>query len=261
MVGLALPFFMPDAPPVLRFVLGLVAAMGCFRTLDLVRDRSERTLAFRLAHVLVVVDTRRLPRGPRTFDGRRAILGVAFGVIALAAFLAYRTLAPMTSGAIALAIRWSGGLVFAYALTELAYALLTVGCRAAGFDVYELHRAPALARSVQEFWGERWNRTVSAWLAEHCMRPLARVRRAHLGVFVAFVASAILHAYLTLIAIGVPMACVMLGYFLVQGLLVLVELRVGVTKWRPAAGHAWTIGVMVATSPMFIEPMLRVLRW
>lgn len=211
--------------------------------------------------MLVVVDTRRLPRGPRRFEGRRALLGVTFGGLALAAFLAYRTLAPMTSGATALALRWGLGLVFAYGLTELAYALLTVGCHAVGLDVYELHRAPALARSVQEFWGERWNRTVSAWLAEHCMRPLARVRRAHLGVFVAFVASAILHAYLTVIAIGVPMALVMLGYFCVQGLLVLVELRIGVVKWRPAAGRAWTIGVMMATSPMFIEPMLRVLRW
>ena len=260
-LALPLPLLMPDVAPFLRFVLGLGLGMACLRTLDLVRERGERSVAFRIGHVVMPLDTRRFQSAPATFERRHAVVAVAFGLLALASFGAIHELAPTSAGPGSLVLRWGAGLVFAYAITDVVYALSTVGFHAVGVQVYELHRAPALARSVQEFWGERWNRTVSAWLGEHFLRPFARRRWARLGVLAAFGASGLLHAYLVLISIGGPMTLLVLGYFLVQGALVLVELRLRVAKWQPLAGRAWTAGVMVATSPMFIEPMLRVLRW
>jgi hypothetical protein len=74
-----------------------------------------------------------------------------------------------------------------------------------------------------------------------------------------FVASAAMHAYIVLPALDVTMAGAALAYFLVQGALALAERPLGVTRWPQAAGRAWTIGVMTATSPMFTEPFLRCL--
>ena len=260
-LALPLPLLMPDVAPLVRFVLGLGLGVACLRTIDLVRERNERSVALRIRHVALPIDTRRLRAAPATFERRHAVVAVVVGALALASFGVIHELAPVAAGPGSVALRWGAGLVFAYAITDFVYALGTVGFHAVGVQVYELHRAPALARSVQEFWGERWNRTISAWLGEHCLRPLARRRMARLGVLASFGVSALLHAYLVLVSIGGPMVLLMLGYFLVQGALVLVEMRLRVTKWRPLAGHAWTVGVMVATSPMFIEPMLRVLGW
>jgi len=86
---------------------------------------------------------------------------------------------------------------------------------------------------VQEFWGRRWNLTVSAWLAETFFRPLARRGKPLLGVFVAFFVSAMLHAYICEAAMGLGMAAMMLAYFGVQGAIVGIELLLGVARWGP----------------------------
>ena len=75
----------------------------------------------------------------------------------------------------------------------------------------------------------------------------------------AFFASAALHAYAVLCGIGTAMALVMLAYFLVQGLLVLLERLLGVQRWSHAAAHAWLLSVMILTSPLFVEPALQTL--
>jgi hypothetical protein len=38
-----------------------------------------------------------------------------------------------------------------------------------------------------------------------------------------------------------------------------IEQAIGVRRWPAAAGHAWTIAWMLALSPMFVEPVLRLL--
>jgi hypothetical protein len=55
------------------------------------------------------------------------------------------------------------------------------------------------------------------------------------------------------------MTILMLGFFLLQGTLVLVESLLGATKWRPLAAHLWTVAWMAGTSPLFTEPLLRVM--
>jgi hypothetical protein len=78
-------------------------------------------------------------------------------------------------------------------------------------------------------------------------------------VAAAFCASAASHAYFTLVAVGWAMALSMLVFFLIQGVFVLFEVRMGVAHWRPALARAWTVVAVLGCSPLFIEPILRIL--
>jgi hypothetical protein len=115
---------------------------------------------------------------------------------------------------------------------------------------------------VQELWGQRWARPVSRWLGEHVFRPLARRRRPGLGALLAFAGSAAFHAYGAWVGLGLveglPMAACVLAYFLVQAVIIAMERWLGVRRWPPWAGHAWTVGWMVVTAPLFVEPAAQV---
>jgi hypothetical protein len=111
---------------------------------------------------------------------------------------------------------------------------------------------------VQEFWGARWNLEVRRWLHLHAFRPFARRRRPLTGVLAAFAASTLLHVGIMLPTGGLAMAGLWAAFFLTQGVLVVVERRLGVATWPRGYAHAWTLFAFGVTSPMFVEPMLRV---
>jgi hypothetical protein len=100
---------------------------------------------------------------------------------------------------------------------------------------------------------------VSAWLRETCFRPLARRGHPLLGLLLGFVVSAIGHAYPVLVALDLPMASMMFTFFVVQAVFVMLEVRFGVARWSRPARRVWTVTLMVASSPLFVEPALRVL--
>jgi len=146
-----------------------------------------------------------------------------------------------------------------YALADSIHAALAALYRLGGQDIPSQHRVPAAARSIREFWGSRWNRTVSRWLDRSLFRAWARRGRPRIGWALAFLVSAAVHAYFVLVAVGPSMALWMASYFLLQGLLVLAELGLHVDRWPRAAAHVWVVAVMLLTAPLFIEPFLRVL--
>jgi hypothetical protein len=80
-----------------------------------------------------------------------------------------------------------------------------------------------------------------------------------LGLLLGFGVSAIGHAYPVFVALDLPMAAMMLAFFLVQGVFVILETRLGVSRWSRPARRAWTVTIMIASSPLFVEPALRVL--
>jgi hypothetical protein len=79
-----------------------------------------------------------------------------------------------------------------------------------------------------------------------------------LGLMLGFVVSAIGHAFPVLVALGASMAAWMLAFFLAQAVFVLLETRLRVARWPRAARRLWTVTLMVASSPLFVEPALRV---
>ncbi len=248
----------PAEATVPRFLVVLFSIVPVFRTIDLLRDETGFGPGRRWLHVFSLVDSRVIRRGP---PGLRAggvvhvALGVAVGTLAYAAVRAASDL----EGWRMWALRWLAALVFAVASSEAVYNGIEEACRAIGLHVPALHRHPARSRTVAEFWGVRWNRTVGAWLRATAYLPLARRGAPRLGVAAAFALSAVTHAWMIWLVIPGWLAASVTAYFVVQGLLVVAEARLGVRAWRRPLSHAWTVTAMTVTSPLFTEPMVRVL--
>ena len=257
--ALATPYLVPVEHPAVRTAAAIFVFVGCMRLVDLASVRWDA--AGRIKHVLSAVDSRKTSRTRPALDVASLAKAAAWGVLAVASWWLVVDFAPTLDphDSRRWFVRWASGLAFIYTLTEAAYALILSGHAAVGLGTPTLHRHPAASRSVQEFWGYRWNRTVSDWLGETFFRPLARRRRPWLGLLLAFTVSAVAHAYIALVAAGFAMAGLMLGFFLLQGAVIVVEMLVGTARWRPPAAHAWTIFWMVGTSPLFTEPFLRML--
>ena len=149
--------------------------------------------------------------------------------------------------------------MFAYAAIDGGYTMVRAVYRAVGFVTPPLHVWPLASMSVGELWGMRWARPVSDWLRKTCFLPLARRAHPALGILLCFVVSAVGHAYPLFVALGPAMAAMMLGYFMLQGAVVVAETRLGIAKWPRALRRSWTVVVMVITSPLFVEPCLRVI--
>ncbi len=260
LTSMGCPWLVPAEHSLLRAIYGLVATVGCARVADLCRG--DWPLRRRVAHVASPVDTRTLVRAPRRIDGARLAAGIGWLGLGVAAWgLVDRE--PETRTALYWALRWGAGAVGVYAVIEAGYALGHVAYSGVGLAPPPLHVSPILSRSVQELWGQRWARPVSRWLGEYVFRPLARRRRPGLGALLAFGGSAAFHAYGAWVGLGlvegIPMAASVLAYFLLQAVAIALERRVGARSWAPWAGHAWTIGWMVVTAPLFVEPAAEVM--
>jgi hypothetical protein len=246
------------SPSIVRGLFCLGAAMAAMRAVDLFRDRRFYPAARRIGHMLSPVDSRLLHDAPSSFDGKAFAVALAW-LAASGAGLWIASLAGRVAVPADWIVRWLGGLLWVYGFVAALWAGLGGFYRLVGFTTPALHRNPIASRSVRELWGERWSLSVGRWLDANLFKPFARWGHPRVGLVAAFFASAALHAYAVLCGIGTAMALVMLAYFLVQGLLVLLERLLGVQRWSHAAAHAWLLSVMILTSPLFVEPALQTL--
>jgi hypothetical protein len=142
-------------------------------------------------------------------------------------------------------------------LTEMLVALAAVLWLPSGQLLAPLHNRPWRARSVADFWGQRWNTYYSDWTRFTIFQPLRR--RPVLALLLAFAFSALLHEAV----INVPLYFVtgralfgtMMIYFLAQPIGVLLERRF---KSKPAVGVACFWVFVVLPAPLIInEGLLR----
>ena len=78
-------------------------------------------------------------------------------------------------------------------------------------------------------------------------------------MFAAFFASGMAHALLVFMAIGDWSYSLANGaFFCVQPVFIVIERRMKIKLWPPAARRAWTISVLAVTSPLFVAPVLQV---
>ena len=259
LTSMGFPWLVPGEHSLLRAIYGLITTLGCARVADL--HRGNWSIRSRLQHVASPVDSRTLVRAPRRIDGARLAAGLGWLVLELAAG-GFVYAQPETRTVAYWALRWFVGAIAVYAAIEAGWTLGHMVYSAVGFEAPPLHVSPILSRSVQALWGQRWARPVSRWLADHIFLPLARRRRAALGALLAFGGSAAFHAYAAWVGLGlvdgIPMAACVLAYFLAQAVVITMERWLGVRTWGPWAGHAWTVGWMVVTSPLFVEPAAQV---
>jgi hypothetical protein len=249
------PWLLPPSHTLVRGLLAIFLAVGLFRVIDL--RSGTWSLGERVRHVLSVVDTRKIQRAPPRIEVGALGLAGAWALLALLSYGLLTRVAPGVNGPWHRVLRWTGALAFVYTLSEGAYLVIFAAHRAVGLVTPLLHNHPAAALTVQEFWGKRWNRTVSAWLGETLFWPMARRRRPVVGVCLAFGVSGVMHAYVAYVAVGTVMALSMLGFFALQGALVLVEGATRATRWGRVRSRLWTVAWMAGASPMFTEPMLR----
>jgi hypothetical protein len=261
--GMSSPWWLPPDWLALRALSTLGCIGGAIRCIDLVLLRETIGPVRRLGHAFSIVDSFALRARPPALAWRSLLRCSLFLVAAVGGRSIAFDVAPNVRGdAASLGVRWLGGLLFIYAGSELAYALADVIYRALGFAPPALHRDPILSRTVREFWGFRWNRIISGWLDVRVYRPLARRGRVKLGMAAAFVVSALIHFYVAYPPLGPRWALIWASYFLLQGVVALIEGPLGVSRWRPVVAHAWTIAWMTVTSPIMSEAFLRVMaRW
>jgi hypothetical protein len=258
-VALLVPFGIPERHFVWRTVAAYLAIGSLLRFIEVARDPAAFRPAERLAIVLFLTDPRQVRQVPRRVVVRTWLEAVALDALgALGLYLAH----ALADGAgpfgsvreIERSVVGGAGLI---ALSEGAQRLFDGIAGLFGRALAPLHIAPSRSQSLSEFWGRRWNLVISGWLRAHCYAPLARLGLPRLGVLAAFVASAVIHVYPTLIAIGAGPAAAIAGFFLVHGALMVMETRLRVRRWRPGGRVAYVYGALVVTAPLFTEPFLR----
>jgi hypothetical protein len=251
--GLFSPLVAPS-PPLLQVLLSLLGLLGALKMLQL--DFQPRYLAHHPAwHGLVPFDVGTARRVPAAIDWRRIarVLGYALLVLAFVTGL-LRLPADGNVGREALRLLLGAGML--YCAMESATQGLLVLHRLAGIEVPPIQVAPIAARTVAEFWGKRWNRPVSAWLGEYVFAPLRRRRKPVLALVLVFVVSAAMHAWVFYAGGGIPAALSVALFFLLQAPWMMLESKLRVARWPAPVAHAWTIGWLLLTSPLFVAPVL-----
>jgi alginate O-acetyltransferase complex protein AlgI len=259
LASLAAPWLAPSGT-VLRAAVALYLLWTAGKVLDMARDSKPRTPYFRWLWMLVLHDLR---RDGYARHGARRELRVGLFATALAALattllclhVALFMAEPLAPVARAL-VRQGAGLLACYAGVEGALRAFEVAYRALGAQPPVLHDHPILSLSLAEFWGRRWNRVVGHWLFSTLYRPLALAGRAAAGVAAAFLGSAALHFYFTWAAIGLSWAVVMASFFVLQVPLLLLEQKLGQARWPSPWRRVWTLGWLLLTAPLFVEPTL-----
>lgn len=250
--ALALPFYGPEIPLV-KGLLAVGLAWTWIRVTELAAAPGPPVWR-RVALVVTVVELRHLRPAPA---GRRQAWPMLVRVAAFAPVVVFGGWLAATRHGLA---RLAGGTLFVYGFTDAVMALLWAAFRAAGRDLPLLHRDPLRARSIGEFW-RRWNTTVGGFLSARIHVPLARRGHPTLGLAAAFAVSAAAHAYIVWVPLGATMAAWIAAFFIVQLALVGLERALRVRRWPPVAAHAWTISAMAVSSPLTVEPLIRVIGW
>lgn len=183
----------------------------------------------------------------------RIVLNLTLAGMALAVLL--HTRQPV--GTTPVIGRLGAGVVIIYAGVQLFFDFARFCFLSMGLSVDSFYRTPIAARSLTDFWSQRWNRVVSAWLHRFVFLPLARRHCPRLGIFCAFLASGVFHGWWIWVAIGASGAFATLLFFAVQGVCVLAEHGLCIQAWPVPIARGWTLAVLLASSPLFVDPCLR----
>jgi hypothetical protein len=143
---------------------------------------------------------------------------------------------------------------------ELLIALVNLIFLPSGHLLPALHRRPWVARSIADFWGNRWNLWFSDWFRYTIFSRLRR--RPIFALFLVFAVSGLMHEWV----INVPLYCLtgrilfgtMMIYFLLQAVGILCERHFLKSHPRLMAAFVWLV-VFVPSPLVLNEGLLRVL--
>jgi hypothetical protein len=144
-------------------------------------------------------------------------------------------------------------------MAETLVALMTVLWLPSGRLLPPIHNRPWRARSVADFWGNRWNLWVSDWFRYAIFQRMRS--RPVFALVLAFAVSGLLHEWVINVPLYFVTGRLLLGtmmlYFLLQAVAVLVERRF---KKHPCLTVAFVWLVVLAPAPLVLnEGLLRTL--
>lgn len=238
-----------------RFALALLTLLALGRTLDL--SLREHALGYlgRVWLLVALFDVRRIRRGPPRFEPAELGWLLAHVGLVIAGWLGVFEWAADTQGL----IRWSAGAVLCYALVESTQSILLVLYAAFGVHPVRINLRPIVSTTLVEFWGRRWNRVVAGWLRDYAFFPLARRGRVGLGVAAAFGVSTAMHFWVSWAPLDLAAGLTMGSFFVVHAAALTLERKLGVARWPLGLRRTWTLVILLGSSPLFVEPMLRIL--
>ena len=254
-----LAWLMPG-PVLFRFISAMFSVLLVLRTIDLI-TWLRLPLASRLWLGFAVYEVWRVERIEPQRDLlllRHFLLAalVTFGGLALA-YLGADALREAGAGDVAFhAFRWIVGGVAVVASLDVVDVGSRLIYETLGIRLPAMQRAPIRSKTLDEFWGRRWNTVVHGWFRRHIFAPLARRGWARLGMGLSFVASVLMHVWVVAAPTGNRFIVPMGAFFALQGIFTLLERPLRVRHWRSGPARLWTLGLVALTSPLFVEPML-----
>ncbi len=252
---LAVPCFV-WAPPLVRCVLMCCSFLPCAIVALQPPANFDNEFRARIGFLMTWLGTREVKRRPRTFE----VSSLFQLITATAVFVAMvATVKSISSAGIPLLARWLAGGIMILAFAAMSTTFHSLLTAAIGLVSPGLFQAPHLSKSLSEFWTKRWNPGASVIFRKACFEPVARYSTAT-AMFLTFLSSAVGHALLVFLGLGrwkISLTCG--AFFFVQPLFIAIERKLGVRRWRPAAGWAWTMAVLAITSPLFVESALQII--
>jgi hypothetical protein len=248
-VGLLVASWFMPGTQITRAIAAFIAVASLMLIVEITAETRHRLLSRECWR------TRRAPIG-EVLLCRRVWLVLLNGFIISSAFLTLlQTRHPSSIGMSLL--RLAAGVALLNAAAALIFEVSALCFRLAGYSLPLMHRTPIAARSVGEFWGQRWNIITSAWFRAFIFWPLARRRFPGVGVLCCFLVSGAFHGWPMLVSLGTCAALSTVGFFGIQGVVVLVESGLSIHTWPVAMARAWTLVMLLTSSPLFIDPGLR----
>lgn len=251
---LAVPCFLRESPLSRGLLMCCMALPYAVAALSL-SVPATAGLRGRLGYFFTWLGTCKAQRCARRFD-TASLLRLVCATAVLAATMACVKAVP-AAGPWLLA-RWLAGGLMLLAFAELMTASHGFVTALMGLTAAGLMCSPHLSTSLTEFWSKRWNPAASSLIfRKYGFAPLAR-KNVTWALVGAFLLSAVAHFLLPYMAMGKLGVSIMCGaFFLVQPPLILLERRMKIRRWRPAAQRAWTLSALAVTSPLFVEPALQ----
>lgn len=256
--GYVVPFLASAGDPTFRALVALASLWSTARTVELLREPKPVPVSRRVWHVMGLVDTLRARRIAPMVDNSALIRLCVCAPLVVAGWAGVFFGSQLLSGAARLAVRWSAGVVFVYTAVETVVALVILLYGLLGIDPRPLHDDPIRSRTITEFWSRRWNRAVHRFLKQTIFAPVARRGHIELGLVLTFLMSAFIHFAFMLPAVGFFWAGMMGAFFVIQLPFLWAERALAVNRWPALFARAWTLSLLLASSPLFVEPALQI---
>jgi hypothetical protein len=163
---------------------------------------------------------------------------------------------PSMAGLNEYAIGWVGMCGVVFVLHFGLFDLLSCSWRACGVRAVSIMNWPIAARSVADFWGNRWNLAFRDATHRFLFRPLLRRFPAAIALMAGFFVSGLVHELVVSYPAGAGYGLPTI-YFVFQGVAILLErspfgraLGLG----RGFAGWLFALAVVAAPSPLLFHP-------